>query len=782
MADDNLRLQIDDPAQPKSVRRAIIGAKKLGLGSGGVPEPVADEPPGVRTVGARAGQAWGGSMSAGPNGTPSGAAPSVEPHPTQIGGAPGRTPVPLAPGTSDFRTPGGVNEPKIPVGEVIEGWPANTPRASGVNPSTLIGQNIPQGGTQANPASASPMGTARDFSIHGTGEVPPQPVGQSAEGVRTAGAGGAGAPPGGNPPPPGGPAQRGGVPYEVGRAAGQGVKALRNIGGELLPGAAGYIGTKILNSTDEAKIPPVSPPGAGPASSSNAAQIPVPAPGAGGAPPTQLERQPMGVGGNTEFTRNLANTMNAVAPLAGGASAGLRGAGAAQQLMSAGYGAMAARPEGGDPTGMARPAPQVQQTASSAPPGTGSPNGPGTPAETSGTPTGLQPGATPDTKNVVNYQAGKVPSFSGGNVREGFTYSGAGAPAGAPAGGDFVSGARGEPFDTTGTNLRAAGISNDIVASQGPVGGTDASGGSWRGHTWADDTRSRNEQIDRSNQLDALDRAARLGGSSHERAAARAAYAQLAERGSTLNSAERVAGVREAGETTRANAVNNAALAQHRMTNATAIRGQDIGLQEHQMQLEMQRSIATRQIAQQQREYERVTNQEGVAQANVERAAREEAQQHAEKYAVSNAPVTGNTEQDAAIKTRFITGLNAAFVGQEKEAEARLAKDPNNKQLAQQVEAMHRLGIGSMNEAARRKAIAGIHFNELARQTRGWGGLYGSSPVISPEPATGVTRDKDGNYRSAQGTTIPARFAEKEGAYLGFGGIPSQQFKELIEK
>ena len=240
--------------------------------------------------------------------------------------------------------------------------------------------------------------------------------------------------------------------------------------------------------------------------------------------------------------------------------------------------------------------------------------------------------------------------------------------------------------------------------------------------------------------------------------------------------------MREAGETTRANAVNNAALAQHRMTNATAIRGQDIGLQEHQMQLEMQRSIATRQIAQQQREYERVTNQEGVAQANVERAAREEAQQHAEKYAVSNAPVTGNTEQDAAIKTRFITGLNAAFVGQEKEAEARLAKDPNNKQLAQQVEAMHRLGIGSMNEAARRKAIAGIHFNELARQTRGWGGLYGSSPVISPEPATGVTRDKDGNYRSAQGTTIPARFAEKEGAYLGFGGIPSQQFKELIEK
>jgi len=751
MADEDFRLQLEDPNKPKSVRRAVLGANKLPI-AGGVPEPVADAPPpGVRT-----------------------AAPtsSIEPQPTQMGGTPGKAPLPLAQGDSNFRTAGGVNEPKIPIPEVTElqGFPKDAPMRPGMN--------------QANPTSNAPMGPARgygpahtlsfspdqvDFSNKGP-YAQPQPIGQAAEGVRTAATGGAGAPPGGSPPPPGGPSQRGGIPYEIGKIAGQDVKALHRIGGELLPGAAGYIGAKILNSTDAAKTPPVSPPGAGPASSPNVAQIPVSAPGTGGAPPTQVEQQPMGVGGNTEFTRNLANTMNAVAPFAGGAVSGMRGAGAAQQLMSAGYGAMAARPEGGDPTGMARPAPQVQQTATTQPQ-TDVQRGGG---DVTSTPTGIQPGATPDNKNQVIRHGN---SFEGNNITSGFTYGGDGKPGGAGSyatsvgGGDYIRGGGG------------GGDQRSIAEIQRGIDAYGPGNGAVLGYGQRDRAAERNEQVDRSNQLDNLDRAARMGATSHERSAARAAYAEMAGRNNTLTSGERVAGVREAGETTRANAQNQAALAQHRMANATTIRGQDIGLEGHRMQMEMQRSVAQRQIAHEQRQYQMTADQHGVAQANVERGAREDAQKHLESYATSNAPVTGDTEKDAQIKANFVTGLNAAWVAQKQEAESRLEKDPNNKQLASQVEAMRRLGPGAMNEVARRKAIKGIEFNEFARANRGFGGMYGSSPVNSSIPATDIHRDKDtGDLVANNGARIPAYLADRDGAFFSIGGIPSERFKELIEK
>ena len=97
------------------------------------------------------------------------------------------------------------------------------------------------------------------------------------------------------------------------------------------------------------------------------------------------------------------------------------------------------------------------------------------------------------------------------------------------------------------------------------------------------ETEKRNARLPRQNQLAALESMARLSSSPRERAAALGAYAQLAGGFDQGQTQQQIAAAREAGDTTRAISANSINQAIHRDANATAQRGQDIGLQSHQI-------------------------------------------------------------------------------------------------------------------------------------------------------------------------------------------------------
>jgi len=134
----------------------------------------------------------------------------------------------------------------------------------------------------------------------------------------------------------------------------------------------------------------------------------------------------------------------------------------------------------------------------------------------------------------------------------------------------------------------------------GTPGGFDASGGSWVGHTSGDDTRARNLAVGRSNQLDTIRNMANGMRDPHAKAALMGQYANLAGQTDIGDAGERIAGLRERGETTRSIALNNTSRMNNANANAVSLRNnqetnathRDVAMMPFQVQAAMRARMA----------------------------------------------------------------------------------------------------------------------------------------------------------------------------------------------
>ena len=281
----------------------------------------------------------------------------------------------------------------------------------------------------------------------------------------------------------------------------------------------------------------------------------------------------------------------------------------------------------------------------------------------------------------------------------------------------------------------------------------------------------RNKQFDREVLAGKIDESLRLGG--RRGAAAAQAYAQQLD---TMNkrddagSAERIATLRDRGETTRAIAANQTQRQIHADANAVTMRGQDTSLLGHRMTNDVARANSLRDQANKDREY--VSGREDKL---VER--RNAAAKALPEEIAAMLPPGADGKPDTVNAARHAQGITNAV--------ADLAQNHPDPAMR---EKLQREGLAALDQSDKRRLVAGMQLADVVNATA-TGGLtpWGTRAIQSNAPIMAIKKLPNGDYqtnrRGVNGETeiIPGRYIEKEGSILGIGGRPSDKFKALME-
>jgi hypothetical protein len=204
-----------------------------------------------------------------------------------------------------------------------------------------------------------------------------------------------------------------------------------------------------------------------------------------------------------------------------------------------------------------------------------------------------------------------------------------------------------------------------------------------------------NNEFDRRSAMSDLDFAARTSARSPERIAARQAYASLAGQGGADGSAERIAGLRERGETQRAIAANQTQAGIHRENNAATRYGAELGLQGHRMSNDVARAQAMRDQGNKDRQYTLDVAKYGTEVADKNRAASEGAAK-AEQTGLENRFRTtddkGNNVADHAKIASYNIAVDATLPSLITELLA--AGTPEARSKAQELQTRGRAALG----------------------------------------------------------------------------------------
>lgn len=604
----------------------------------------------------------------------------------------------------------------IPVGQTIEGHPAlPTPESRAAMPQPQVIEGAPAS-VQMNQArsatptvapSVAPIAPARAFDANSSSGARVQPGGVFRKALDAS--------------------------ADVMRSAGRGVA---NAGIAALPAAVGYAGAKAIHSLTGADKPLASGP------------LDLNAPQPAGAipidhtlkgPATQPENQPFGLGGDNDFTRNMANTLMAVPGLAGVSKAvgalrvGSNAARVVNVARAAGAtvgGAMAANPAFAGPPSSPPGLPPQPPNPLDRRLADGSA---AAPSEAVATPV-VSDSANPGLRNVL---AG--PHMSATHE-------------------DVLQAAR--AADTFGLGAHNAD------GTGGMTGVNSTVEGNFRG-------ASNQASYDAARRQHLLEQG--LGSSDR---GVRAASVQGLAQGAETGAAERVASLRERGETARANALNATNRSIHTNANAVSIRGQDTALAGHRMANDVARANMQREQYNADRTFSAGRTDAANAQDTKHAERREASAKALPDELAGMLPPGADGKPDLANGARHAQAMTNAV--------ADLATNTTDPALKAR---LVRDGVGALDQSDKRRLLAGVQLADVARASA-TNGLtpWGTREIKSNAPVMAIKKLPNGDYqtnrRGVNGETeiIPARFIEKEGSTLGVGGQASDKFKALIEK
>ncbi len=321
-----------------------------------------------------------------------------------------------------------------------------------------------------------------------------------------------------------------------------------------------------------------------------------------------------------------------------------------------------------------------------------------------------------------------------------------------------------EPFDTTAGNLRAAQISEDTM-NQG-IRNTPG-GGFTQPIEAVNSIDKRNMQFDRDQQLHTLRQAMNHATSRGEKVAATAAYARLAEQPAPWEAAregERQqtgqtarAGIREAGENSRAAILNNTAARR----DEVLMRGQDLELAGRKGSLLADAAKNAQDQANKDRQFKLDEKKVGFEQAKTMQAERSARESQVQKNieAVNVDPATG--KPDAVAVAEYRRGLDRA-----------LAR-------------VNAKGMHELEPADEQKLFAA---SDMLKTMKANAGALPWKPdtlkTIDPYDLTNLRVLPNGDRQitrsgKAAGQIIPARFFNTEEGTRFFGGTQTNKYDIL---
>lgn len=369
---------------------------------------------------------------------------------------------------------------------------------------------------------------------------------------------------------------------------------------------------------------------------------------------------------------------------------------------------------------------------------TGQPVAPPAPTGVPGAPAAL---AAPT--NLVSRQGN---SFSGNNIREGFSYED--GPGSRPSAGNMTvlntsEGARQDQLELGRLRAEAAERQAGFAANQ-PGGGLSGFSGSPVGlRAGGDDTTSRVRELVRSGM------SLRQAGSFANQ------EAQLAEQ---RRSSDQAAGVQMAGIGSNA----QVAMRGQDIGAGTAMRGQDMTLAANRANAQLAVRQSLRDQANKDREFTATQDQRGFERQQT--VAKNLTDQIASWVPPVN--VDGKQMPDQQTAARYSTAIQTAV--------GRLGKS-----------------LTDLSDADKGRFIQGMQLADVVGGTATNGITpWGTKAIVSNEPVLALKKLPDGNYqtnrRGVNGETeiIPARYVEKEGTLFGlqYFGKSSNRFADLIVK
>lgn len=262
----------------------------------------------------------------------------------------------------------------------------------------------------------------------------------------------------------------------------------------------------------------------------------------------------------------------------------------------------------------------------------------------------------------------------------------------------------------------------------------------------------------------------------------------IANANRTNASQERIAGLRERGETTRAIAANQTNRAIHSDDNAVSLRGQDTVLAGHRMANDVARAQMQREQGNFEATYAAGRTDAANTQAQIQHQNAADAIPRVTKEFEGMIPPGADGKPDTANAARYATAMHTAIADRIGELQNHVARNPSDRESKQKLNLLQSQGLDAMNPMAKAKFVAGMQLADVADATA-TGGLtpWGTRAIKSNAPITSIRKNASGDYvtnrRGVNGETevIPARYIEKEGSTLGFGGQASNKFKALIE-
>lgn len=212
------------------------------------------------------------------------------------------------------------------------------------------------------------------------------------------------------------------------------------------------------------------------------------------------------------------------------------------------------------------------------------------------------------------------------------------------------------------------------------------------------------------------------------------------------------------------------------MTNATAQRGQDL---DYGVKLRGNQFAA----AGQQREQSNWERTFAANRSDKNFEASQAAQKNLTEQIGSMLPPGPDGKPDTNRVAQYATQANALVSQQMQQLRDHLALNPNDKTAASALAGLKERGAAQISQDQLRKLVLGGRAADVASNTHtGSWNPWGSTAVESSTPITSLRRNDSGDYVSDRGDVIPARYIDKSGDTLGWGGKVNRDFDALKVK
>lgn len=222
---------------------------------------------------------------------------------------------------------------------------------------------------------------------------------------------------------------------------------------------------------------------------------------------------------------------------------------------------------------------------------------------------------------------------------------------------------------------------------------------------------------------------------------------------------------------------NDVTMYGHNVTERDNIRTNNTSRTNNELTNDTQRTRLRYDMSKDERDYKRNVANDDFTQGQA-------AQKAIHEELASYIPPGADGKPDMARAAQLAVGLNAHLSARASALEKHLQLNPNDKQAASELEGLRKRGPAMMDATAKRKFITGVMAQDAARAAATpWYNPVGASVSDDQVPYTSLRR-KDGllghDYVANNGDEIPGRFIDRSGSWLGIGGRPNQNFKDLI--